>query len=136
MKEGQPENIVKYIIVDPGGRNMEGLNPGLFYTALSRATTIGNEDGIGSAIYFFGPNLTEPCIFDIGLKTTGEEYELVKRRFNWTQRLKKNTLKTDMTKKEKQRIKKFSKATKINEDELYGILLRNEWRDQSQKLNY
>ena len=115
---------------------MEGLNPGLFYTALSRATTIGNEDGIGSAIYFFGPNLTEGHIFDIGLKTTGEEYKLVKRRFNWTQRLKKNTLRTDVTKKEKQRIKKFSKTTKINEDELYGILLRNEWRDQSQKLNY
>jgi hypothetical protein len=37
-----PENAIQKIIVDPGTRKFEGVNVGLFYQLLSRATTIGN----------------------------------------------------------------------------------------------
>ena len=40
VKEGQPPNAIQYIIVDPGERGFEGMNPGLFYTILSRITTL------------------------------------------------------------------------------------------------
>ena len=48
---GRPDNPMKSIIVNPGNINFESNNPGLLYTTISRATTIG-EDGGDSAIYF------------------------------------------------------------------------------------
>ena len=53
---GRPDNPIKTLIVNPGSINFESNNPGLLYTTISRATTIG-EDGGDSAIYF--QNLTK-----------------------------------------------------------------------------
>jgi hypothetical protein len=48
-----PTHAVKRIIVDPSSLGFEGNNVGLFYTAMSQATTIGNpDDKMSSAIYF------------------------------------------------------------------------------------
>ena len=60
VKEGQPPNAIQYIIVDPGERGFEGMNPGLFYTILSRITTL-------RAIYFTGKNMNTNRIMFLAL---------------------------------------------------------------------
>jgi hypothetical protein len=56
---GRPENPIQRIVLEPGDRKFEGNNVGLFYTAMSRATTIGNTgDRISSAVYFDSPHFS------------------------------------------------------------------------------
>ena len=58
VNDGQEENMIKGIIVTLGTQKFEGINPGLTYTAVSRATTIGDPDDImSSAIYFEGAEM-------------------------------------------------------------------------------
>ena len=67
---GRPPNPVQRIICDPGTRSFEGRSIGLFYTILSRATSIGSfssenasyEKITDSAIYFFGKNMNQARI--------------------------------------------------------------------------
>lgn len=54
-KPGQPPNMYTTIICDPDEKKFEGMWPGLLYTMVSRATTLGDEDGNGSALYFDAP---------------------------------------------------------------------------------
>jgi hypothetical protein len=64
--KGQQENAIKRIICDPGTKEFELRNPGLFYTLLSRATTLGDENNIySSAIYFTGDNMRPNRILDM-----------------------------------------------------------------------
>ena len=44
--QGHTQNPIKRIICDPGPHNFEMKNPGLFYTLLSRATTLGEAKKI------------------------------------------------------------------------------------------
>jgi len=56
VDEGRPPNPVLSIIADPGNRSFEATKPGLFFTILSRASTIGHlmsGKRLDSAIYFF-----------------------------------------------------------------------------------
>ena len=66
VDEGKIPNMFACIICDPDMRHVEGSALGLFYTALSRATTLGNEDGSESAIYFTGTAYDEARIRNIG----------------------------------------------------------------------
>ena len=55
---GRPENIFLHIVADPGTRKFESGTDGLFYTLLSRVTTIGDmKDPTTSAIAFTGSNM-------------------------------------------------------------------------------
>lgn len=49
---GQIPNMYDVIVCDPGNRIRESGAPGILYTAVSRATTLGGPDGLGSAFYF------------------------------------------------------------------------------------
>ena len=40
---GRPDNAFERIVGDTGTRQFESINPGLFYTLLSKATTFGEE---------------------------------------------------------------------------------------------
>ena len=44
VQPGQPPNSFEKIIADPETRSFEGTNPGLFYSILSRGTTLGDEN--------------------------------------------------------------------------------------------
>lgn len=88
------KNFYDVIVCDPGDRSFEARNPGLLYTAVSRATTLGDEKGIGSAIYFKGKhmkngnrirNLTRS-------ERTGEIHQGILQRTKWVQKLNENTL--------------------------------------------
>ena len=73
-EEGQPQNPIKRIICDPGKKEFELRNPGLFYTTFSRATTIGDSnDFLSSAIYFDGPNMCPDRIMNMTKTEKGFE---------------------------------------------------------------
>ena len=67
VDEGRPPNQYEVIICDPDDRKWEGKFMGLFYTALSRATTLGDANGLNSAIYFTGKDFKEDRIRTIGV---------------------------------------------------------------------
>ena len=91
VAEGQPPNSIKAVICDPGTRAFEGNNPGLFYTLLSRVTTLGTEeDKFSSAIYFTGENMNKSRIRNITTKENGEPYMKVVRRQKWVNFLNSN----------------------------------------------
>ena len=52
---------IKKIIADPGSLDFEKIYPGIFYTLLSRVSTIGSNARASkdSALYFIGSNMCE-----------------------------------------------------------------------------
>ena len=97
VEKDQPPNPVKRIICDPGTRQFEGQNVGLFYTILSRATTLGDNDSCSdkdkfknSAIYFIGSNMNKSRITNITKQQNGEKYSNVLKRERWVRYLKEH----------------------------------------------
>ena len=71
---GRPDNAYHRLVGDPGTRNFEANNPGLFYTLLSRATTLGEEGKPeSSAIFFQGVNMISLRIDKITCKPVKEK---------------------------------------------------------------
>ena len=97
VQPGQPPNAVKRIIVDPGTKQFEGRNPGLFYTIHSRGTTLG-KDKMSSSMYFIGENMNIPRIKNITQQITGRLFKRVYERDEWVnyqkQGIHKNPFKT------------------------------------------
>ena len=84
------------IVCDPDVKGAEGRATGLFYTTISRATTLGDRNGLHSAIYFTGPNLTSDRIKNLTMKAdTSRQFENVKRRRAWVDILETNTVSPD-----------------------------------------
>jgi hypothetical protein len=72
---GQPPNSISCIICDPGTRLFESKCVGLFYTLLSRITSLGDDsDKFSSTIYFIGDNMTPERILDITRTKKNELY--------------------------------------------------------------
>lgn len=82
------------IICDPDIKKSEVRHTGLFYTALSRATTLGDDDGLNSAIYFIGNNITRERIQQVTMQSNkNQELINVTRRRTWVKYLKQYTVK-------------------------------------------
>jgi hypothetical protein len=78
-----PTQNIKKIVCHCGTTKHEALFPGLFYTALSRATTIGTaQDRSKSAVLFTG--LTADRIERLRKGTNEKTYSLIKKRDKWT----------------------------------------------------
>ena len=79
------------IICDVGTPRFESQNIGLFYTALSRATTIGSQTNTrqDSAI-FFTQSLDKTRLDRLTTKTDNTEYDMIKKRKEWVTLLEKN----------------------------------------------
>ena len=85
---GRPENNFLHIVADPGSRQFESTTNGLFYTLLSRVTTIGDmKDPTTSAIAFTGSNMNVNRIKKINRKLNGDYYENVKQLHKWVKYL-------------------------------------------------
>ena len=105
VAKGQPPNAVQRIIVDPGTRQFEGQNPGLFYTILSRITTLGDDDDTtpeekrykNSAIYFIGNNMNQDRIKNITRQKSGEKYANVVKRERWVRYLKDHEIRCTLS---------------------------------------
>lgn len=119
VDEGKIPNMFECIICDPDKRESENIALGLFYTALSRATTLGDPDGLNSAMYFNGEQFDEARIRNIGrMKGTNEDYKRVKNRQKWIEHLQKNTKTTSLSSKKRVRILKWAETERITETEL------------------
>ena len=114
---GRPENAIKRIIVEPGTRQFEGNNVGLFYTAASRPTTIGTvEDKMSSAIYFDGPDFSKARM-----------YRKAILRQKWVDYLKANSInQKHYTKKEMEGLFDWITKTRLSETELDTIIKTND----------
>jgi hypothetical protein len=94
VDEGKIPNMHECIVCDPDIQGSECRATGLLHTGTSRATTLGDKDGLNSAIYFQGPNFTKSRIQNVTKKTNSQyEFENVKRRKIWVNHLKSNTVK-------------------------------------------
>ena len=113
--------MFEVIICDPGKREDERSALGLFYTALSRATTLGDENGDGSAIYFCGEDFTEERFRNIAKKKqTDEDYKRSELRRKWVNHLEANSLsRRDIPNKHGQRcLLNWMQSTRFSQSEL------------------
>ncbi len=106
VDEGKIPNMYQCIICDPDEKKYEGTSLGLFYTATSRATTLGDDDGLNSAIYFSGKQFKEERIRGLTkLKNSDQDFIMAKKRKKWIEfikrreRMSKPQLKTTLKKK-------------------------------------
>ena len=85
---------INRIICDAGPIKLESLFPGLLYTSLSRATTIGtSSDRSTSAIFFI--NLTQERIKNLRGPNPNKQYKLIDIRQQWISHLLANTATID-----------------------------------------
>ena len=73
------------IIADVGSERFEAGTPGLCYTLISRATTIGELAGnqLDSALYFFGSNMSEQRITSLSKRIDGTTTKAAQKRDLW-----------------------------------------------------
>ena len=119
VDEGKIKNMFDVIICDPDEGKFENSALGLLYTAVSRATTLGDKDGLNSAIYFIGEHMNEERIRRIGkCKGTTKEFIRVEERRTWVEYLTKKTKKSSLSQRRQKRIIKWGKESKYG----YNIL--------------
>ena len=85
------------LIVNPGSKGFEILNPGTLYCCVSRATTMGKNDIKKSAIFFIGSDMCTDRIKNLACDANGKQYMKCILRKQWIKFLKernKETLKS------------------------------------------
>ena len=92
VDEGKIKNMYDVIVCDPDERQHEGKQTGLFYTALSRATTLGDSTGRGSAIYFVGDAFNRDRVKLLTRRSNMFEFENVMNRRTWVAYLQRNAV--------------------------------------------
>lgn len=91
VPEGKPKNLYDVLVCDVDEKQYEGMALGLLYTAVSRGTTLGNDDASGSAVYFKGASFTPDRIRNLTFKSgSNEEFKKVKERRYWVNYLHGN----------------------------------------------
>ena len=88
---GKPPNAIQRIICDPGRREFEARKPGITFTMISRATTIGtlcNGKRLDSALYFydfgFNTTMTPQRITNLRVSpNTNKTYAEIIKRDQW-----------------------------------------------------
>jgi hypothetical protein len=123
----QAPNAVDRIIVDPGDKQFEGLNPGLFYMSLARATSIGTGN-LDSAIYFTGPHMRPQRVLNLKLKKDGEEYKKVQLRTEWVKHIEKNTVQLNYDTRTIKIITDWCLSERITQKKLDDFLSKRSWR--------
>ena len=114
VDEGKIKNMFDVIVCDPDDGKFENSALGLLYTAVSRATTLGDEDGMNSAIYFIGDHMTEARIRRIGrCKDSRNEFVRVGERRKWVNYLSRGETKNKFSKRKKQEIVEWAQSKKI-----------------------
>ena len=122
VDEGKIPNIYSCIICDPDKSEAEGRGAlGMLYTAVSRATTLGDDDGLESAIYFTGDDFNEKRIRNLGKRKNAlDDFQNVTRRKIWVQHLTNNTSDGNITKKQLKRALDWANTAIIDYDRLHS----------------
>ena len=122
VDEGKIPNIYSCIICDPDKGDAEGRALGMLYTAVSRATTLGDDDGLNSAIYFTGDDFIEKRIRNLGKrKKSMDEFQNVTRRKIWVQHhLANNMSDGGITTEQLERALDWANTATIDYDRLHS----------------
>ena len=108
---GQAPNAIQKLVCDPGTRRLEGNCVGLFYTLLSRVTTLGDpHDKFSSAIYFTGTNMNTDRVLNITLNEKGHKYAMAQRREQYVNYLQQNQHASKMNSSDQSRILEWTKT--------------------------
>lgn len=118
----RPQNAIQRIICDIGPKSFEGQNPGLFYTLLSRATTLGLDNRMNSAVYFTGTDFDRERLMNLTRTTRGQLYKGVELREAWVKRLNKNTKKCSLTQAKIIQLTDWAMHTKISTTDLQAAI--------------
>ena len=136
VPKGKTKNAVQTIIVHPGPKSFETINPGLMYMALSRATQLDTGEGrLDSAIYFSSWDMDPYRLKSMTCNYHGEEYYKPKMRRKWITKLEKNTRRTKMKKSRRKEILSWATSTKISRQVLAKHLSSDTWRT-NESINY
>ena len=90
--KGKP---IETIVVNPGPKCFETVNPGTLNCCITRATSIGVDENSHSSIYFTGPHITKSRFHNMTHNSNNEMYHKVKLREKWIQHLTKYQLETE-----------------------------------------
>ena len=101
-RPGEPDNPIQRIICDPGVARFEGNNPGLLYTIVTRATTMGNGNKMKSALYFDGENMKPDRVIGLFRTRKGGEYKKVQYRRKAVEYLKRHVHNSGMSPTQKE----------------------------------
>ena len=121
-KEGQRRNEVQTMVCCPGSRGFEASNPGLVYTIISRATTLGDSDNNGSALYFIGEHISRGRFVNLHKAYDGKIYDKVRRQNKWITYLEARIETTKMTPKEEADIVEWSINKRYSKEETEDII--------------
>ena len=95
-----PGHPIKSMVFDPGTTGFEGNNPGILYTGISRATTLGNGCVDNSSFYLAGPSATKDRLTNLTqIRAKGRQkktYLAVLRRQQWVEYLKNAELESKL----------------------------------------
>ena len=86
-QEAGPGKAIEKLIVNPGSKTFETLNPGTLNCCITRATTLLGANNGKSALYFTGPHIQYERFNDMTHSANGKMYMKVKLRNNWVQYL-------------------------------------------------
>lgn len=119
---GKIPNVFECIVCDPDENKYEGKALGLLYTAVSRATTLGNDDGKDSAIYFTGDSMKNgDRIRCLGRKKNSmDDFKNIVRRERWVEHLKRNTKPFTKSQTHQKYILKWAENSQYSYDTLYS----------------
>jgi hypothetical protein len=114
VDQGKIPNPYDCIVCDPHHMSAEKFHLGLFYTALSRATTLGNVDGLHSAFYFI-TNAKEERFRNIGRKKDSVDYYISYiKRSTWVKLLTEHTYTPPQSKQQLQLVLDWALTTQYD----------------------
>lgn len=87
-QEAGPGKPIESIIVNPGSKAFEIINPGTLNCCITRASTLGNKDDYSdSAIYFQGPNINHHRFENMTCSNKGKIHQKIAMRNKWINHL-------------------------------------------------
>jgi hypothetical protein len=115
VQPGQPPNPAEKIIVDVGTSRFEAIVPGLFYVALSRATTMGGGDRRKSAIFFNGDNITKERLVRMTYKKDSTQKLIrIERRDAWVDLLVRHTHKSNLSSEDRDALFQWGSSARFS----------------------
>ena len=120
---GKIPNSYDCIVCDPHDTTAERNHLGVLYTAISRATTLGDDNGLNSAFYFIGNNVTQERFQNIGRKQGSRDYfQSYVRRSKWVTMLKQNTYSPNISQAKTDELRTWADTTRLSHAALANLL--------------
>ena len=120
-------NPYECLICDPHDSSAENTHLGVFYTGISRATTLGDNDGLNSAFYLEGKEAVEDRMRNIGRKQNSRDYhDTFVKRAKWVQYLNENTYKNPLSENQQRDIKKWAMNYQYTTEHIQRILIQRQ----------